>query len=286
MQSSSCLCDSRYARDKMKSMNITSKTLLCVSLAANNRNSLAPTMHNAAFGKLNLDYVYISLEPENIEDALSAVRAFKIAGGSISTPYKEDAVKFVDVVDDVAKTIGAVNAFKNVDGKIFGYNTDWIGAISALEEKTTIKNKEVALIGAGGAARAILYGLVSKGAKVTLYNRTVEKGMKLAKEFSVVFGGGIEDLYKNSCEIIINATTVGKDDSQAFTFESSVFKNTKILMDINTRKEGTPLMHKAKENGVYAIGGLRMLVLQGAETFKIITDVAPPVETMFSAVSA
>lgn len=270
----------------INNMKVTSKTLLCASFALSNRSSLAPAMHNAAFEKLALDFVYIALEPESIEEALRAVRALKIVGGSISTPYKEQAIQCVDEVDETAKTIGAINVFRNVDGKITGYNSDWIGAISALEEKTTLAGRNVALLGAGGAARAVLYGLIKRGAKVTLYNRTPEKGLRLAEEFEIAFGGEIERINEGDHEVIVNATSVGKDAFITLPIKSSAFRNTKVLMDISTAPEGTTLMKLAADSGIETVGGLRMLVLQGAFTFELITGHAAPVDVMFDAVES
>ncbi len=134
-------------------MNVDAGTLICATLGKPNRSSMAPTLHNAGFKALGINFAYVSFEPDDIGAAMNAVRAFKMPGVSITSPYKQDVLEYLDEIDPTAKAIGAVNAVHNKNGKLVGYNCDWIGAVGALEEVTELKNKRVAVLGAGGAAR-------------------------------------------------------------------------------------------------------------------------------------
>src|SRR5664279_793690 len=115
-------------------MNIDAKTLICATLAKPNRTTTAPIMHNAGFKELGLNYAYVAFEPDDIGNAMNAVRALKLVGVSVSTPYKKAVMEFLDEIDPTAQKIGAVNAVHNKDGRLIGYNCDWIGAVGALEE--------------------------------------------------------------------------------------------------------------------------------------------------------
>ncbi len=263
-------------------MTASSKTLVCASLAKSGRTSNAPFMHNVAFQHLGLDYVYVSFEPDDISKAVDAVRALALPGGSVSVPYKETVIEYLDGLDDTAKAIGAVNAYKNEDGRIIGYNSDWIGAISALEEASpSLKGKKVAVLGAGGVARAIVYGLVERGAEVCIFNRTKERGEQLAADLKVTFGGSIEDVATHNPEILVNATSIGKDSSETLPLEDSVFRTLKTVMDVTSKPLRTSLLVVAEKHGCSTVEGLRMSVLQAAFTFKLITDHEAPVDVMY-----
>lgn len=263
-------------------MNIDAKTLICATLANPNRTTKAPIMYNAAFKELGLNYAYVAFEPDDIGQAMHAVRAFKMPGVSVSTPYKQAVMEFLDEIDPTAKKIGAVNAVKNNNGRLIGYNCDWMGAVGALEEVCSLKNKKVALLGAGGAARAVAFGLIKKGAKVTLFNRTEERGRKLAADLGANFGGDLKEVTKFAPEILVNATSIDSKSKGFVQVEESVFSTVKIVMDIVTHR--TPLLESADKHGCTTVEGIRMLVLQGAFTFELLTGKKAPVDVMFNAV--
>jgi shikimate dehydrogenase len=262
-------------------MLASSKTLVCASLAKSGRTSNAPFMHNTAFKHLELDYVYVSFEPDNIGEAVEAVRTLGLPGGSVSTPYKQSIIEHLDRLDETAKAIGAVNSYKNEGGKIVGYNSDWIGAMGALEEVASVKGKRVAVIGAGGVARAIVYGLIDRGALVSIFNRTPENGKKLAKDFDVTFGGDIDDVKNFKPQILINATSLGKNSVEGLSLDQSVFENVEAVLDVTSSPLITKFLSDAAENGCKTVGGLRMSVLQAAFTFELITGCKAPVEIMY-----
>src|SRR3989338_3715767 len=175
-------------------------------------NSMSKYMHNASFKEKNLDFVYMpfKVKKEELKEFVNNLRKFSFAGASVTIPHKVEVMKCLDKIDETAKQIGAVNTIDRKNGKLIGHNTDYYGAVEALKEKTKLKNKKVLVIGAGGGARAVVYGLKKENASITLINRTTEKAKVLAKEFNVKFGDmeDIRRLIQNN-EIIINTTSVG-----------------------------------------------------------------------------
>jgi shikimate dehydrogenase len=141
-------------------------------------------MHNAGYVALGIEnwnlFISCKVKEDKLGKFIDAIRDLEIKGVSVTVPYKEKIVALLDVVDETAKKIGAVNTVVNIEGVLTGYNTDWIGAVNALEKKTGLKDKKTTVIGAGGAARAVVYGLVSRGANVKIFNRTIEKAQSLS----------------------------------------------------------------------------------------------------------
>lgn len=261
----------------------SSKTLVCASIAKSGRTSNAPFMHNVGFQHLNLDYVYVSFEPDDIGKAIEAVRTLDLPGGSISAPYKESVVEHLDGLDPIAKSIGAVNSFRNENGRIVGYNSDWVGANQAIEEVIPLEGKRVAVVGAGGVGRAIVFGLMDRGAEVTVFNRTKERGLKLAKDSGSSFGGTIEDLGDYNPQVLVNATSVGMLKNDSLLVDDSVLAPLEALLDVSSSPWPTKLAARAERHGCTVIRGLRMSVLQGAFTFELITGKKAPIEVMYKA---
>ena len=263
-------------------MKIDAKTLLCATIANPNRGAKSPIMHNAGFEALGLNYVYMAFEPTDLGGALNAMRALDIKGFSVSKPYKEEVIKYVDEIDEIAKKIGAVNTVHNVNGKLKGYNSDWIGALAALQEITQVEKKKVFVVGAGGAGRAIAYGLKTKGANVVMFNRSKERAQKVATELGVGYGGGLDNLLQNkNYDILVNATSVGFYPNVA---ESVIPKNVlvkdKVVLDVVFNPLETQLIKDARAAGCKVALGIRMLVLQGAFQFQLFTGEKPPIEIM------
>lgn len=279
----------RYAklRSIMKekvSMMIDANTRLCASLAYPNRKTTAPIMHNAGFDEVGVNLRYVAFEPKDIGEAMRAIRALGFVGVSVSKPYKEKVIQYIDELDETAKKIGAVNVVHNSEGKLRGYNSDWIGAIGALEEHTSLADKTVAVLGAGGASRAIVYGLTLRGANVHLFNRTAEKGERLSKEFGVTWGGTFEEVSNLMPKVIINATPVGRLDDTTSPITNKASEKSEVVMDINVRKGNSRMLLDAVSNGAVIIGGVRMLVLQGVFAFELFSGQKAPVDIMESAV--
>lgn len=150
-------------------------------------------MHNAAFEKLGLDYRRFVFQPADVGAAMAAVRTLNFAGVSVTKPFKEEIIAHLDELDPVAAAIGAVNLVHNVDGYLTGYNCDWIGAAGALAEKCELTGQRVAVLGSGGAARAVVYGLRQGGCDVRVFSWSEAKGRALADGLGASYGGQFGD---------------------------------------------------------------------------------------------
>ena len=268
-------------------MKIDGETLLCATIARPNRATKSPIMHNAGFETLGLNFVYLAFEPEDLKGAIRGMKALEIRGFSVSKPYKEQVGQYLDTIDPIAKKIGAINTILNEKGKLTGFNSDWIGAIRALEEVTELKNLNVAILGAGGAARAVGYGLLEKGSKVTFFNRTAEKGEQLAQVLNCNFGGNIDSFNPSgNFDILINATSVGffpnVSDSPV---EIDQLSSNLIILDAVFNPAETVLLQMAKQIGATPVSGLRMLVHQGVFQFELFTGEKAPFAEMESALA-
>lgn len=245
-------------------------------------HSLSPVMHNAALRHLGIPAVYGAFEvgPEDLPAAISGVRALGIGGLSVTVPHKEAVMAWLDEIDPVAERIGAVNTVVNREGCLFGTNTDWLGVKrSLLEAGVELSGKKAVVVGAGGAARAVVHALCELGAEVEIYNRTFPKAEKLARDF----GGkayALSEIIKASGEIIIQATSVGLKSWKS-PVPKEVFENFQVAMDIVYVPLKTRFLSEAEAAGCQTIDGLKMLVYQGAEQFKLFTGYEPPVELMY-----
>ncbi|MEK6869817.1 MAG: shikimate dehydrogenase, partial [Nanoarchaeota archaeon] len=252
-------------------------------------NSMSKYMHNASFREKKLDFVYMPFKAkkEELKEFINNFRKFSFAGASVTIPHKAEVMKFLDKIDETAKQIGAVNTIVNKNGKLIGYNTDYYGAVEALKEKTKLKNKKALVVGAGGGARAVVYGLKKEGAIITITNRTADKAKILAKEFNVKFDGmeNIKRLVKNN-EIIINTTSVGMAPN---TNESIINGNDlikgKVIMDLVYKPSETKLIKLARKSKCRVITGDRMLIYQAIGPFKLWTGQEPNFKSMESALT-
>lgn len=256
-------------------------------------HSISPAMHNAAFEEKNLDYVYVAFQvkKDSLSDAISGIRSLGIEGVNVTIPHKTTVIRNLDEVVDTARKIGAVNTIKKKGNKLIGFNTDGIGALKSLQNEIgKIDNRETLLLGAGGAARAIAFTLVEAGAKLTISNRTLAKGEKLAEEIKEKTGRKTfsipqkkSDLAKviKETEILINSTSVGMhpDKDKALVKSDAMHKNL-IVMDVVYNPLQTRLLKEAEKAGAKTINGLEMLVHQGAASSEIWTGEKAPTETM------
>jgi shikimate dehydrogenase len=187
-------------------------------------------------------------------------------------------------MDDLAGRIGAVNTIVNRGGRLVGYNTDGIGALKALEESTELSGKSCIMIGAGGAARAIGYVLMEKGIKLTVANRSAERGKSLCKALGCRFIN-LEGLLRENADILINTTPVGMAPGHGSSLvPEQALKNGMVVMDIIYNPLETRLIAMAGSRGCITINGLAMFVYQGAEQFRLWTGLEPPIDVMKNAV--
>jgi shikimate dehydrogenase len=259
---------------------IDAKTKLVALIGNPVSHSLSPAMHNAAFQELKLNFVYLAFCVENLEDAIKAMRALNIQGYSVTIPHKEKIIPLLDVLDENAKKIGAVNTVVNNNGKLIGYNTDAKAAVLASLQKTSLKEKRIALVGAGGAARAIAIALQNEKTKLTIFNRTIEKAKTLAQEAGCDFAA-MENISDFDFDILINATSIGMfPRTNESPVPKSVLKKGMIVFDIVYNPLETRLLKEAKLAGCETICGLEMFLLQGAEQFSLWTGKKAPIEKM------
>jgi len=258
--------------------------------------SLSPPIHNAAFRALGLNCAYVALRvpKQFLTDAIGGIRALNIAGFNITTPHKIGIVGLLDELDESASLVGAVNTVKNDRGKLVGFNTDGEGALRALEEKVgSVRGKEVVLLGAGGAARAIAFSLSKAGARLTIANRTVPRAKALASTIGQKLGMGVEVASLNRAElagtlknidVLINATSVGMSPKADQTLVSaSMMHRGLVVYDIVYEPLRTKLLREARRAGGRTIDGLGMLVHQGALAFEIWTGKRAPIKVMEAA---
>lgn len=259
---------------------INAKTKLCGLIGNPVEHSMSPTMHNAAFKKLGLNFVYLAFKVEDVEHAIKGMRALSIIGFNVTIPHKVEVMKFLDEIDETARKIGAVNTIVNDNEFLKGFNTDWLGAIKSIEEKITVRGKKVVILGAGGAARAIAFGIKNKDGKLTILNRTVGKAKRLSKEVGCNFGP-LNDLEHIDCDILINATSVGMYPKENFSLvKKDVLKSVDTVFDVVYNPLKTKLLRDAESVGCQTIEGIDMLVLQGAAAFEMWTGKTPDVALM------
>jgi shikimate dehydrogenase len=276
-------------------------------------HSLSPRMHNAAFEALGLNYAYLPLPvaPAQVEPAIKGLAALGFAGANVTVPHKSAVLRWVDEVSPVAKAIGAANTLiVRPDGTILGDNTDAYGFMTDLMEQewpgSPSRLRRALVIGAGGAARAVSYGLLHGGAEVAVANRSFERAVDLCR----AIGGALEaadppapgrigahrfpdDLARlaQGADLIVNATTLGLHGSDdPLPWDPDVpFHAGQLVYDLaplSARRGHTPFLALAAAGGARVVGGLGMLVHQGARAFELWTGVKAPLEVMREALES
>ena len=259
------------------------------------KHSLSPIMHNYAFNKLDLNYVYLpfDINPANLKEALRGMAALGITGFNVTIPHKERIVEYLDELSDGAKIVNAVNTVVNENGKLLGYNTDIDGIAKTLEDfKEKLNGKTVSLFGAGGAARAVIYTLITRFniKEINIINRTVERAESLKDYFtSKLLFEKIKtyelippDLVKvlQNSTLIINTTSIGmspeEDDTPTSIPES--FNKNQIVFDVIYTPRKTKLLEIAESRNAITLNGLKMFIEQGAKAFELWTNKKMPVE--------
>jgi shikimate dehydrogenase len=256
---------------------INAKTELYGVIGNPIRHSLSPIIHNGVFQRMGWNAVYLAFEVNDLEKAMSGIRELGLRGVSVTHPLKTRVLPFLDDIEDLAGRIRAVNTIMNEGGKLIGYNTDGSGALEALGEKVDLKGKEVLLLGAGGTARAIGFGLKEKGAQTVISNRSLDKAENLAKELGFICRPlpSIDDL---SFDAVINATSVGMSPHEAESpLPKKLLREGMVVMDIVYEPLKTKLLKEADERRCVTIDGLEMLAHQGAGQLEIWTGKKPDI---------
>jgi len=275
-------------------------------------HSLSPVMFNDAFKAKKLDYVYVpfKVEKKYLSNAIKGAKAFGIKGLNITIPHKQKVIRYLDKFDIMANLIGAVNTIDFNGGKSKGYNTDCIGAVRAIEEVSSVKNKNVVIIGAGGAARAIAFQLAIEGIdNLTMINRSGKKAKSLVYDIKTLLStefrdnsklddvdidfshidleynyGNLDSLAENlaNTDILIDTTPVGMHPNvnEEPLVTADIMHSDLIVNDIVYNPVETSLIKEAKKAEAKTISGLKMLLYQGGENFKIWTGKEPPLDVM------
>ena len=256
-------------------------------------HTLSPTMHNAAFNHLKLDFVFLAfrVKAAELENAMRGMRGLGIRGLNVTMPHKNSVTKYLDEVDLTVKFLGSVNTILNDDGRLLGFNTDGVGALKALRENGVNPNgKKLLLLGAGGAAKAVAFSLAKEVEELCVLNRAPQKAKELADALSRTFdkkvvGDALSPslIQKNlhDSDILINATSVGMHPNISQSLAAPQWlKPDLCVMDIVYNPVETKLAKDAKAVGAHVISGVEMLLYQGAASFEIWTGRSAPIEVM------
>jgi shikimate dehydrogenase len=243
-------------------------------------HSLSPAMHNAAFRHLGLNAVYVAFPVTDLQKAVAGIRGLNIQGVSVTIPFKEEIIPLLDELDPHAARMGAVNTVVNRQGRLLGYNTDWLGALKALQEKTAIAGEHFLILGAGGAARAIVYGILKERGRVTVTDLDAARAAALARDFAVE-AISLNTLGQCPATVLVNATPVGMapqvDD---IPINPELLSHFRLVMDIVYRPLTTRLLKEAQARGGATIDGLKMLLHQAEAQFELWTGQPAPEEAM------
>ncbi|HEY4379693.1 MAG TPA: shikimate dehydrogenase [Acidobacteriaceae bacterium] len=247
------------------------------------RSSLSPIMMNTAFRRETVNAVYLALQTTRLSDLLKLVHEIPIQGVSITMPLKEEILPHLEQTDPLSAKIGAVNTIRLLDGKLYGFNTDVAGIILPLEKRLSLRGAKVLVLGAGGAARAAVFGLRDRGAEVFILNRTPETAQKLARQ------SGSKTIKKDALakthfDVIVNATPVGMAGIKSTPILEAKDLNTRLVFDLVYNPLETPLIRMARQASIPIITGVEMFVQQGARQFEIFTGKPAPEEEMFRVV--
>lgn len=248
------------------------------------RHSLSPQMMNTAFRRENINAVYLALQSSDVTDLLKCVREIPIQGLSITMPLKQAIVEHLDKTDALTAKIGACNTLiRSQEGKLYGFNTDVAGVVRPLEQRMNLAASRILVIGAGGAARAAVFGLRDRGAEVWVMNRTTEKAQKLARQAHAHYVSR-QQLKRLEFDVIINATSVGMNASRPQSPIEEPELRAKYLFEMIYTPAETRLVKMARAKGMQVILGSEMFVHQGARQFEIWTGKPAPADEMHRAV--
>lgn len=243
-------------------------------------HSMSPLMHNTAFRRLGLNAVYVPFQVHNLADAVAGLAALGVKGASVTIPFKEVIMELVDEVDDTARKIGAVNTLLCNAKGIRGTNTDWIGALRSIESLFPVKGHTFVVLGAGGAARAVVFGITSHGGRAVVVNRSEDKGRALAEEFGATFAP-LEKIHGLEADCLINTTPVGMHpkDTQ-MPVPKDILGGYRAVADVIYNPFKTMLLKEAEAAGCRIATGFDMFVYQGVEQFEMWTGQEAPIEAM------
>lgn len=243
-------------------------------------HSLSPLMHSAAYEQMGIDARYLSFCVADAEAAVARIRELDIRGASVTLPFKSDVMRHLDGADESARTIGAVNTVTNRGGRLWGFNTDWLGLIADLRECLKIGGKTFVILGTGGTARAAVFGIRREGGIPFVAGRSLEKAESLAAEFQCrslpLLGVGD---FRADC--LINTTPIGMfPETAASPVGREILSRFGLVVDVIYNPPETRLLREAREAGCAVLSGVGMFVRQGAEQIRRWTGMEPPLSRM------
>ena len=275
-------------------MQIDSKTILTGLFASPSAHSVSPIIHNNAFEKLGLNYVYLSFEvnKDNLKDAVQSIKTLNMRGVNLSMPNKKEVIQYLDEISETAKLSQSVNTIVNDNGILKGYSTDGKGFFKSLEEeKIFMKDKNITILGTGGASIAIISQAVFEGIKnifVFKRDKNWKEQKKILDNIASKTNCNIElnsledkNILKRKIEesdLLINATSVGMKEDFSLIEDKSFFRKDLIVSDIIYNPEKTKLLQIAEKEGCKIINGIGMLLYQGALSFELWTNKKMPVD--------
>jgi len=260
------------------------RTALCAVLLHPAGHTRSPAMHNAAFEALGIDAVYVAFDvaPSGLADAVRGARALGLRQLAVSIPHKEAALALCDEVDATARRIGAVNTLTLDGGRWIGSNTDWLGAVRALERTTALAGRDAVVLGAGGAARAAVFGLLERGARVRVLNRTPARARELAAELGAGGAGPLEAIGDAPFDVLVNTTSVGLREDVSPIPPGAIPKDA-VVLDAVYDPPRTRLLRDAAARGARIVEGKWWLVHQAAEQLRLWTTRDAPLDAMAAA---
>ncbi|MDI9619252.1 MAG: shikimate dehydrogenase [Candidatus Nezhaarchaeota archaeon] len=275
-------------------MRISGSTALYGIIGYPVEHSLSPAIHNAAINELSLDAVYVafSVKPDGLAKAVDGLRVMGVRGFNVTMPFKAEVMVHLDALDDEAAAVKAVNTVVNDDGKLIGYNTDGVGALEALRRAVgEVSGLDIVVVGAGGAARALVSRLSGFQCDITVLSRDPGKAKLLVENFKGRANANIAygDLSLQTqrkviprARLIINATPVGMT-VPGCPIDPGLIHSGHVVFDMIYWPPETQLLREARLKGASTLNGLSMLVHQAAHSFNLWFKMAPPVEVMFRA---
>ncbi len=247
-------------------------------------HSLSPLIQNLAFRRETVNAVFLALQTSDMRDLMRLVEDVPLHGLAVTMPFKGEILKQLANTDDLSEKIGACNTVvRALDGKLYGFNTDVAAIVRPLERRLPLQGARILVIGAGGAARAAVFGLKDKGAEVTIVNRTPEAAQKLARQARAK-SMKYEQLAKARFDAIVNATPIGMRGHKQQSWLKPEQLNARVVFEMVYNPMETPLMRMAREKGMTVISGVEMFVQQGARQFEIWTGKPAPEDEMLRAV--
>lgn len=277
----------------MKQTVIDAHTTLCCLIGNPVTHSLSPVLHNACFRRCNLNWVYVAFRVDDIAGAIAGIRALGIRGASVTIPHKISAMKYLDAVDEKAKTIGSINTIVNDSGKLHGFNYDGLGALQALREQGhDPTGKRVVVLGSGGAARAVCVTLAldARPQNLTIMGIVPDEMASLERDIRTVSDIAIQTAFLNTdnlrqvlagADIVINCTPVGMfPDVSESPVPSELLHSRHVVFDIVYNPLETRLLSDARRAGAATVSGVEMFLNQAALQFELWTGIQAPREVM------